>query len=86
MNESKPNCGGSPSACQESMGKLAKNGLQICGYIYSHPRCSCEGCDVKNVGRESGNILCCNQHLFTYAEIAMAQGYIVPVEVPYHAQ
>ena len=86
MDESISKCGGSPSACQASMGKLAKNGLQICEYIDSHPRCSCDGCDVKNVGRESGKILCCNQYLFTYAEVARAHGYVVPVEVPYHAE
>lgn len=82
--ETESRCGGLlSSAVQASSGKHAKKQLKICEYITQCPRCSCKKCDVGFVDRESGNILCCNQHMFTYQEIAAANGYIVPVVVPH---
>lgn len=66
-------CGGTPSTGPMASEIRAKNRLKICEYIDACFRCSCSECDVGFVDRESGNILCCNQHMFAPDEITAAK-------------
>ena len=54
--------------------------LRRCEYIDIQPRCSCKDCNIY-VGREGGNILCCNEYMFTYQEIARASAHLPEPEV-----
>jgi hypothetical protein len=45
---------------------------RVCEYINICPRCSCKECDIKYVSPRHGNILCCNQHMFTNDELIRA--------------
>jgi len=64
--------GGTPSTGPVVSEMHAKNGLRICQYIDTYPRCSCKECNIF-VDRDGGNILCCNQHMFAPDEIAAAK-------------